>query len=429
MTNTICMLVTNPATNDPRVRREAATLRKAGYCVVVVGLRISTEAEEEWLDECRVIRVTHPRLVLRRLLGLLRAKRAGVSPSSSPATDGQLKPSVDRQAQESASDRQQGNALGGRIWADLLNLATIVWLNVALARVALRERAAIYHCHDLDTLLAGWVAKLWTRAKLVYDFHELFTEQYEGGRRTELWKRALSTLERWLIKRVDLRLTVSDPLGQWLAQQYNLGEVITLKNVPHFQALRNPLPARTKEVAVLYHGFFLSDRGLEQLIESAQYLRHSRIILRGSGYLEASLRALVERLVLRSRVSFAEPVSPADLVEAAAEADIGVIPYLPVCLNHQFSSPNKLFEYMMAGLAVVGSDLPELRRIILGHQVGELCDPLDPRDIARAINEIAGNDNMLTQMKRNARLAAQTVYNWEHEGNALLKAYHALAVG
>jgi len=103
-----------------------------------------------------------------------------------------------------------------------------------------------------------------------------------------------------------------------------------------------------------------------------------------------------------------------------------VIPYIPFCLNNRFCLPNKLFEYLMAGLAVVGSDLPELRKVIMGHNVGRVFNPEDPQDIARALNDLLEDEEQLARMKRNALHAVRAVYNWQAESVKLLKAYESL---
>jgi len=126
---------------------------------------------------------------------------------------------------------------------------------------------------------------------------------------------------------------------------------------------------------------------------------------------------------VEDRVSFASPVPMTDLVRAASEAEIGVIPYIPVCLNNRFCLPNKIFEYMMAGLALAGSDLPELRRIILGYNLGGVFNPEEPQDIARALNELLADDAGLETMRRNALDASKTVFNWDIEGQKLLRLY------
>jgi len=219
---------------------------------------------------------------------------------------------------------------------------------------------------------------------------------------------------------------VCESLGDWVTQRYGTDGVITVRNVPVYQPPPPGSADRGREPVILYHGGYFRDRGLEQLIESVQYLKRGRIVFRGFGELEDHLRALVRQQSLEDRVSFAPPVPMPELVKTAAEADIGVIPYIPFCLNNRFCLPNKLFEYLMAGLAVVGSDLPELRKVIMGHNVGRVFNPEDPQDIARALNDLLEDEEQLARMKRNALHAVRAVYNWQAESVKLLKAYESL---
>lgn len=422
----VCMLVMNPVSHDPRVRREAATLVKVGYEVVVIGVQNKESGPEEWLDGCRVVRVPLPRSLRRhlfqhflvwlkvaapRLYTVLRDRYRRVNPRTPADASPASLPLPERST----------------LRADLRNIIHVLRLNLKMAREALRQRADVYHAHDLDTLIAGYVAKRWTGKKVVYDFHELYTEQFKEGVKTRLWRFCYASLERFLVKRTDLRLTVCDSLAEWVTQRYGTGGIITVRNVPAYQ--ENP-PGRAaggrREPVVLYHGGYSRDRGLEQLVESARYLRSGRIVFRGFGELEDRLRELVREKGVDGRVTFAPPVPMLDLVRTAAEADVGVIPYIPYCLNNRFCLPNKIFEYMMAGLAVAGSDLPELRKVIIGHNVGLVFNPEDPRDIAKVLNEMLGDATRLEGMKRNALLAARTSYNWEVEAQKLAKGYQSL---
>jgi len=129
---------------------------------------------------------------------------------------------------------------------------------------------------------------------------------------------------------------------------------------------------------VLFQGRYEAFRGLEELVESARLLPGVLLAFRGYGSLERYLVRKVKQAGLEDRVAFFAPVEMSDLVQAAAEADVGVIPYIPTCLNNRLCTPNKLFEYMMAGLAVVASDLPELARFINQEEVGALFDPTSP---------------------------------------------------
>jgi glycosyltransferase involved in cell wall biosynthesis len=424
----VCMLVTNPVSNDPRVRREAATLVKAGYQVVVIGVQGKESGPEEWLDGYRVVRVPLPRFLHRnlrhlihyfllwlktvapRLYAVLRDRYRSVNPRKPVEAPLASPPLPERSALRS----------------DLLNVIHVLRINLKMAGEAIKQHADVYHAHDLDTLLAGYMAKLRTRKKLVYDFHELYTEQFKEGIKTGPWRFYYYSLEWFLVKRTELRLTVCESLGDWVTQRYGTDGVITVRNVPVYESPPQGQADLEREPMILYHGGYFRDRGLEQLIESAQYLERGRIVFRGFGELEDHLRALVREQGLEDRVSFVPPVPMPELVKTAAEADIGVIPYIPFCLNNRFCLPNKIFEYLMAGLAVVGSDLPELRKVVMGHNVGLVFNPEDPQDIARALNELLVDRARLEAMKRNALLAARTVYNWEAESPKLLKAYESL---
>jgi glycogen(starch) synthase len=395
------MLLTNPVTSDPRVRREAASLVYAGYDVTIIGAKDENSSFTEELDGCHIIRV----LTLRHLYDALTSSRS---------------------TKCRVSKEHEAVSFFTKLRGDALNIISVIWLNVALARRAVKQRADVYHAHDLDTLLAGFLAKCWTRKKLVYDFHELFTEQFRHGIKTILWILFYSLLERLLVRYADVRVTVCRSLGEWVTQRYGVNGVMTVRNVPPLQLWAPNHARRNHNRVILYHGGYYRDRGLEQLIESVKYLVAGTLMLRGYGNLENHLRALVRVFGVEDRVLFAPPVPMADLVKTACEADIGVIPYIPFCLNNRFCLPNKLFEYMMAGLAVVGSDLPELRHVILGHQIGGVFSPENPRDIARTINELLLDTARLDTMKRNALRAARELYNWETEGKTLLMAYESV---
>jgi glycogen(starch) synthase len=440
MKKTICMFVTNSVANDPRVIREAATLAQAGFQVVVIGLAGADDALEEARDGFRIVRVTGPELYTVRTalaLGLkrwfppaYRMLRAVVRTAyAGREADREFRRGGPQPEQANAGPVSEGQApLGAasfwkKVKTDILAIRYLFWVNINMARAARSQPADVFHAHDLDTLLAGWLAKRRTGCPLVYDFHELYTEQFQRGEKSFLWRAWYATLERILVKQADVKLTVCDSLGDWVAHRYGVSQATTVMNVPNtapLQAIRMGEPGKR---IVLFHGGYMPDRGLEGLISAARYVRGGAIVLRGYGPLETKLRTLVKTNGLEKYVSFAPPVPMAELVNAAATADIGVIPYLPVCLNNQFCLPNKIFEYLMAGLAVVGGDLPELRRIILTHHVGRVYDPYDAMDLARVLNELLADPAELEKVRRNALRVSQETLNWSNEGQKLLRLY------
>jgi glycogen(starch) synthase len=445
MAKTVCMLVLNAVTDDPRVRREAATLAGAGYRVEVIGLQTTTHGREEWIDGYQITRVAWPNIrtiqdVMRDVRNYrvslqvavlsffkrncspvydrLRKAFRSVVPPCAPAVISCTEPSA-----HSLDPASQRGSPWERFTNDHRSLRVVFWLNRAMAEEAEKRQADVYHVHDLDTLLAGYWIKRRTGKLLVYDFHEAYTEQYQPGVKTRLWKGCYSFLERALIKRVDASFTVCESLADWAAKRYGTGRAVTVMNVPRRSPTVLVRNDGGRERVILYHGRFVEDRGIEQLVESARYLRRGHMILRGAGHLEGRLRSLVKTHGLEGRVAIEPPVPMAEVVQHAAEADIGVLPYVPSCFNNYVCLPNKLFEYMMAGLAVAGSDLPEIRRIVSGRDIGVLFNAEDPKDIARALNELLDDEAGLEQKRRNAWEVSHTVFNWEEESRKLLRHY------
>lgn len=421
----ICMLVTNSVLNDPRVRREAATLAEAGYQVVVMGITGAGHREEEWIEGYRVIRVPQPHPLIDRLKKLAPVYRVAKR---------MYRKCIDRKAgSDSSNDARPEDASWnaeprtGKSWRhDWREIISIFFLNLAFAREGRTVKADVYHVHNLDTLLAGVLVAKRTHAKLVYDFHELYTEQFAVGQRTWLWRIYYRTLERWLVTQPQALLTVCDSLGEWVARQYGVTKAMTVRNVPMLR-LDSSLPKPIeREPVILYHGAFCAHRGLEQLVMSAKFLERGRIVLRGLGDLEPTLRRLVREQQVGERVEFAPPLPVGELIAAARQADIGVLPFPPACLNTRYCLPNKLFEYMMAGLAIVSTDLPEIRRVVMDHHVGLLVQSIEPKDLACTLNGLLNDRVTLERMKRSALQAAQVVYNWEHERARLLKLYESV---
>jgi len=125
----------------------------------------------------------------------------------------------------------------------------------------------------------------------------------------------------------------------------------------------------------------------------------------------------------------ADPVPMAHLVTAAAEADIGVVPYTAYSPGYYYASPNKLFEYMFAGLAIAVSNLPFLEKIVRNHDLGVVFNPADPKHIAEQLSLLVCNPARLRTCKENATRVARDRYNWDHEGGKLVDLYRTLASG
>jgi len=392
----ICMLVCNGVTQDPRVRKEAESLAAHGYSIFVLGFKFNSDEyiEEVFPPGYKVIRTGLFRLtiILKKLNAYLLS-----------GTPGKVKKAA----------------------AACVKSTLRLYQIICILLKSLTVKANAYHAHDLDALPSAYLASLRFKGKLVYDSHELYTEQREDTPR--LFKLVLQGLERFLIKKAGGVITVNHSIARELTNRYNIPPPLVLRNFMKkttFEVSVATDIVHDKEIKVLYHGGFLKGRGIEEVIRSVAYWDESvNLYLRGFGPIEDELRQQVSGLNLENRIFFLDPVPMERLIIDAVFADIGILPYKPTCLNNLYSLPNKLFEYMMAGLAVAASDLPEIRRLNEEVGFGLLFDPDSPESIAGAVNGLARDKAFLHICRENARAWSITTGNWETESSELLGFY------
>lgn len=394
------MLLRNLFVRDARVLREARELARAGHEVTVIALHAGDLPEREDRDGFRILRAVRAgRLAGPTILG------ASGSGAAAPGTSG-------RRSRRPAA---------------------AVWLRDALldrgmTRAARSATADVYHAHDLTTLAAGARAAHANGARLVYDAHELYTELSGlGDGERERWRR----LERRLIGQADAVVVPSPSRGDALVERYGIPQPAVVMNCPP----RGPLPDPTTsplagvrrggELLLVYAGGFIAGRGLENLVAAAHMLPVTRLVMIGWGPVEPQLRAMAGRPGVRDNVTFFGAVDPDEVVALAAGGDVGLAPYLPVGLNNVLAAPNKLFEYLHAGLAVAASDLPDIRRIVTEHQVGELFDAADPSSIAAAVRRLTAFPDRLRTTRAKASEAAER-FTWEAQAAVLLELYERL---
>lgn len=292
------------------------------------------------------------------------------------------------------------------------------------------EPADVYHCHDLFTLPTGCIAKLFQGGKLVYDSHELFTEQAHIKRHLRL---LFKIVERLLIRYADRVITVNEFIARELARRYRIPVPAVLLNCPSALAPDTPPPLKNLRhdlnlpdatPIILYIGGYALGRGLHNVILAARHLHQGIIVFMGYGPHEAELKRLIKDEGLQDKVVFNHPVTPDELIAYISTASLGMAVFKAVDLNTYYVSPNKLFEYINAGLPVVCSDFPFMQNLVEQYQLGKSCNPDDPKDIADAINWVLSDDKY-RELKSNALKAAR-IFNWENESPKLIALYREL---
>jgi glycosyltransferase involved in cell wall biosynthesis len=290
----------------------------------------------------------------------------------------------------------------------------------------------ILHCHDFPLLAVAVEAKRRRGTPLIYDAHELYHAQVQLPARI---RRRYRLREARLIKRADLVVTVNPFLARIMADDYGCGFPEVILNaacLPREKETRSNLIEKLelgeKARIVLYQGWLSPERGLDRLVRIARYFpAHVHLVIIGYGRHEEDLRAIsTEQGTDDGRVIFVGRVEQDDLARLTPSADLGVIPYHGIDLNNQYASPNKLFEFLAAGLPFVCNDLPYLRTIIDTYGCGIVVDLAEPESAAQAILAQLDDFESLQRLKLAANAAAQ-VLNWEVEGRKLIALYRRIA--
>jgi glycosyltransferase involved in cell wall biosynthesis len=310
-------------------------------------------------------------------------------------------------------------------------LRRIVWY-VRCLRHCLLNRAAIIHVNDLDPLPIAWLAARLTGAGLVYDSHELWSH----GQASTGWSKSVRLLvcfiERFFAARTDANVQADPGRSEVFARQYGLPAPLTLSNCPTLQddspngILRNTTGLSGSERILVYSGSIGPGRGVQTMIAALEHLPENvHLVLLGFGG-TAALHEFMNSSPRGHRVHIVPPVPYDDVIPTLATADLGLCLIQDTNLSYRLGAPNKLFEYMMAGLPVVGSDLPGIASIVRAVDFGLLVDPDDSRAVANAVIRLLADDDLYRRFRDNA-LRGRRIHCWEKQVQGLLECYRRLA--
>lgn len=283
-----------------------------------------------------------------------------------------------------------------------------------------RRRPVLLVAVDLDTLPANYLVSRIRGIPLLYDSHEYFTEVPElVGRRgvKRIWER----IEEAIVPKLTRAMAVSDSIATVYREKYGT-DFITVRNFaraytaePYPEFIRS-YPSKFR---IIYQGALNRGRGIELLIDAMQHLEDTLLFIAGNGDIRDALKRRVERLALQGKVVFTGRLTPGELRRITPECDLGVSLEEDLGLNYRLALPNKIFDYIQAGIPVLCSDLPEMSAIIHHHRVGEVCISREPHELAKQISGMLLDVDARKQWRRNLKKAAAELC-WEREEQKLL---------
>lgn len=291
--------------------------------------------------------------------------------------------------------------------------------NFRLFIYLLIHKADIFLSNDLDTLLANYLASVIRHKKLVYDSHELFTEVPELVDRPRVQKIWLS-MEKKILPKLKYAYTVCDSIAEYYKQKYGLNMAV-VRNIPVCEN-KKTVSKKTDKNVLIYQGALNKARGIETMIDAMQFIDNAELWIVGSGDIEQQLRNRAENLKLKQKVKFFGRVKPEDLRQITVQATLGLSLEQNVGLNYYYALPNKLFDYINAGVPVLCSNFPEMKNIIKKYNIGDTIAPDKAEVIAKKINSILKNKALLDKWKKNIAIAQQELC-WQNEEKKLLSIF------
>ena len=352
----IIVTVTNDLTSDQRVHKVCRTLHNAGYDVFLIGRKLSNS---------------------KPLNRSYRTKRISL----------------------------------------LFNKGVLFYaeFNLRLFFVLLFYKKDVLLANDLDTLLPNYLISKLQIKKLVYDSHELFSEIPELVNKP-FTKKVWRSLERRVLPKLKNTYTVSNSIADYYDK----------KHQTKFKVIRNlPLMIRTiskgnlsfdhkEEKIILYQGAINIGRGLELIINTMPFISNCILVIIGNGDIIKNLKSYVKNINLVKKVRFLESLTPNELQKITPLANIGISIEEDLGLNYRFSLPNKIFDYINAEVPILVSNLPEMRKIIDTHKVGEIVKERSPQKLALQIKELLKKDYSEELKKAKKELI------WENQEEELL---------
>ena len=296
----------------------------------------------------------------------------------------------------------------------------------AMYRAARRIGADVYHFHDPELL--PWAALLRLGGqRVVYDAHEhladdIMAKPYLSPRQKRLFGFTVAPLEQFLAGRMSAVVGATPSIVARF--EGRAPRTVGVFNFPLEEEMKGaPGPIAGRQRQACYVGGIGIARGVRELIAAAQLCR-TKIVLAGPLWDGLTVDDL-SRMPGYAAVDYRGQISRQEVAALMGSSRAGIVTFLPTPY-HVEALPNKIFEYMSAGIPVVASDFPFWRSLVEATGSGLCVDPCDPAAIAAAIDRIADDTAFADECGRRGSAAVAREYNWTSQGRKLAALYDAL---
>ena len=410
----VLMVVNNPGSNDLRVVKQAEEIVRLGGCCTVLGIHRAGYPVQEIINGVSFVRVRLVYSFLAILLGFFPRSISVLSKKKLKSKRTSNKGPKPTHPKIRRNDKNKSFENDSRLLFKIIRfirgaIVKVIFKVPLLQPLAIRVRQGAYlnafysvifdstadivQSHELAPLESCVLGARGRR--IIYDSHEL--EIHRNSLLSKRSKRLIERYERKYINDVHKVFAVSEGCAAQLMHEYGLDDVGLLMNCPLLRmqraaenSLRETLSLRDDTPLIVYTGSITFNRGIDKIIASLPYIPSYHFVCVGpsSSPIQKSLIEDTEKLGVRDRFHIVDKVAPEILISFISSADVAVIPIQDVCLSYRYCLPNKIFEAMHAGLAILASDLPDMARLVKKENIGFVSEMVDPKAIATAIQKV-----------------------------------------
>ena len=291
---------------------------------------------------------------------------------------------------------------------------------------AIRLEGDVYHMHDPELLPLGLKLKM-NGKKVLFDSHEDVAEDILSKEWIPfLARRWIAILYSWYEKKVCQTLDGIIGATPFIRDKFLKinDNSVSINNFPLLNEVVDVVRWEEKKDTVCYIGGIATIRGVKELVKAMEHLDEVQLNLVGS-FNDVFLQAEVQTYNGWHKVNALGFLDRFNVGKIMRDSKVGIVTFYPVP-NHIDAQPNKMFEYMSAGIPVIASDFPLWKEIIEGNHCGLCVNPLNPDEIAKAINDVMKNSDKAQEMGQNGLKAIKERYNWEIEEEKLFNFYARL---
>lgn len=294
--------------------------------------------------------------------------------------------------------------------------------NIRLFIFLLFSKVDIILSNDTDTLPACYLASKIRNKELVFDAHELFPEMAELQNR-HLVKKFWAFIEEIIFPHLKHCYTVSSSIVDYYKKKYGINMQL-VRNVPY---LKQKIQQKTKllnygdKKIILYQGALNTGRGIEWILNAMPMIPNAVFVLIGDGDIKNELIQMTEALKITDRVDFLGKIPAQELSDYTTSADLGVCLLENKGLSYYYSLPNRIFAFIHAGVPVLATDFPEIRKIVEKYRTGVLISDYKPEFIANKINEIISKPFPTEHFEE-----LKTNFCWENEEKIIINLFNKI---